>query len=89
MDALGWRRATEDPPELATEPGDPNGSPNFHRDVDAGEDLDAVAELIVRTLRDVYNIATPDLLHYQAFHNLLGDFACPKLPIARRESATG
>jgi hypothetical protein len=89
MDALGWRRATEDPPELATEQRDPNGSPNFYRDVAAGEDLDAVAELIVSTLRDVYNVATTDLLHYQAFHNLLGDFACPKLPIERRESATG
>lgn len=83
MDALGWRRATEAPPELATEQRDPNGSPNFHRDVLAGEELVAVADLIVCTLRGVYNIATPDLLHYHAFHNMLGDFACPKLPIAR------
>jgi hypothetical protein len=89
MGALSWRRATEAPPELATEQRDPNGSPNFYRDVAAGEDLDAVAELIVSTLRDVYNVATTDLLHYQAFHNLLGDLACPKLPIERRESATG
>jgi hypothetical protein len=29
---------------------------------------------------------TPDLLHYHAFHNLLGDFACPRLPIARSET---
>lgn len=87
MEALGWRRATEDPPELATERRDPDGSPNFYCDVPAGEDLDAVANMIVRTLRDVYGIPTPDLLHYEAFHNLLGDFACPGLPIARRESA--
>lgn len=83
MDALGWCRPTEDPPELATEQRVPNGSPNFSRDVPDGEDLDAVADCMVRTLREVYGVTTLAVLHYHAFHNMLGDFACPKLPIAR------
>lgn len=84
MDEFGWRRATEDAPELATEERDPDGSPNFYRQAAADDDPRAVADIMVRTLREVYGVASPKLLEYQAFHRDLGEFVFPHMPIARR-----
>ncbi len=84
MDTLGWHRATEDPPELATVQRDSDGSPNFYRQVDVGDDLDAVADVMIRTLHEVYGVESPKLLEYQAFHRDLGEFVFPHMPIARR-----
>ncbi len=83
MSELGWRSATEDA-EVAKERYDPEGSPNFFRQVDVGEDLLDVADVLIRTLHEVYGIATPALLDYHAFHCEMGDFPCPDLRLTRR-----
>jgi len=86
MAELGWRRATDDAPELVTEVNDPAGSPNFFLDLPAGWSRRRVAELLIQTLREVYGVRKTALLDYHAFNNMLGDFGIPDMPIGRRET---
>ncbi len=81
---LGWRRATDDAPELVAKYNDPNGSPNFFIDVPAGTSVRQVAALLICTLREVYGIEGIEQLHYQAFSNSHGEFCFPDMPIRRR-----
>ncbi len=83
MRTLGWHRATEHPPELKKRRRKVDGSPNFYRQAAVSEDVQGVADVMIRTLQEVYDIATPTLLQYQAFNRTLGAFKCPELPIAR------
>ncbi len=89
MAELGWRRATDDAPELVTEANDPNGSPNFFVDVPTGASLRPVAALLIQTLREVYGVRTTAMLDYQAFNNMVGEFGFPDTPIGRRECVEG
>src|SRR5262245_38839292 len=55
MDDIGWQRATNVPPQDDDEePVD--GSPNFFIDVSYPVDFELVADLAVRTLREVYQV---------------------------------
>lgn len=85
--ALGWRQATQHPPEDPLAAHDPPGSPNFFRSVTAAAPLAALAAVVTTTLRDVYGIRSPQALRYQAFHRELGTFTCPALPVRRRAEA--
>mgnify|MGYP000104585356 CR=1 FL=1 len=89
MAELGWRRATDDAPELVTEVNDPHGSPNFFLDVPSGSKRRPVAKLLIRTLREVYGVRNAAMLNYHAFNNMLGDFGFPDMPIDRRETVEG
>ena len=67
MDELGWHRATNPPPERRGEYEPPDGSPNFFQDLAVPVDWDALAQLSIRTLREVYRVRHPGELVYKAF----------------------
>lgn len=83
MDKLGWGRATWDPEKTASGERPSTGSPNFFVDVPEDTSPLSVAETLVRTLREVYGIKHPSQLHYNAFHDLLGAYGYPYMPLAR------
>lgn len=62
---LGWESPTGSP-DQATPMEDPAGSPNFFVDFAAGVPCELVAELAVRTLREVFGAASPIFLEYSA-----------------------
>lgn len=66
MDTLGWHRATNRAPTRRGEPEPPDGSPNFFLDVPVPLDWDAIAQLSVRTLQEVYRVRHPGELSYRA-----------------------
>lgn len=82
MDTLGWHRATNAEPDPAVS-GDVDGSPNFFVDVPRGSDHAAVAEMAVRTLRDVNEVGHPGQLEYAAFHEDGTSIRFPTLRILR------
>jgi hypothetical protein len=94
MDALGWRRATYTP-DLAGESPDGSesqeehehvdGSPNFYLQAERGTDLQAIARMATQTLRRVYRIAHPCMLHYEAFSDDRVSIRFPTLHLKRRE----
>ena len=85
---LGWAAPTVTRAELeAAEDEDtdserPTGWSNFHRDWTGPAPLDAVAELAVRTLREVYGIRRPEQLEYMAFAPGPREILLPTLGIA-------
>jgi len=64
---LGWQRPTHTPEQADLGEGDPDGSPNWYRDWPAPPPFAEVAELAVRTWRDVLGAVHPGRLHYRAF----------------------
>lgn len=67
------------------EPPSVHGSPNFFRNVDGSRvDHAAEARLLVDTLRLVYEVADPDELRYDCFHNVLGGVGFEGLSVVRR-----
>ena len=83
MDALGWQRATQQPPELV-EGDNPPGSPNFFRNIECWQSRDDLAAVATATLRDVYGVSSPRRLVFEAFHRDWGPIDCPHLPIEPR-----
>jgi len=81
--AGGWRRPTHAPDASKSEK-DPAGSPNFFADFDAPVPFEAVADFAVRTLFQVFEVAHPDQLVYNAFHTEGGQLSLPDL--CRREA---
>ena len=75
---LGWMRATVTPGESS-----PDGSPNFFIETPAPVDYGAVAELAVRSLRDIYKIGHPRRLQYKAFNRKGTSIRFPSLRIKR------
>lgn len=83
LTAAGWRSPTHAPDASKVEK-DPAGSPNFFADFDAPVPLDEVADLAVRTLVQIFEVAHPDQLVYNAFHTEGGQLSFPDL--CRREA---
>lgn len=85
--ALGWRQATQHPPEDPRAAHDPPGSPNFFRHVASPAQFAALAAVVTTTRRDVYGIRSPQALRYHAFHREVGAFPCPAQPVRPRAEA--
>ena len=83
MLSLGWHRATDPPPGKQNGKPDPDGSPNFFVDFDYPVDSGEIAELAVRTLREVFRISHPSRLEYRAFGRYGGQIRFPGLRIKR------
>lgn len=64
--ALGWKPPTGSPTH-STPGNDPTGSPNYFLDFPAGSNTTQIAELAVRTLREVFDTPSPIFLEYEAF----------------------
>lgn len=64
--ALGWN-APSGRPDEATPGNDPDGSPNYFIDFPAETPVERIAALSVHTLADLYGIAHPGNLEYDAF----------------------
>lgn len=64
---LGWRPPTQAPGTGGDGGRARRGSPNWHRDLGGEVDYRAAAELLVATLRDVYDVGRPGRLTYDAF----------------------
>ena len=80
--AAGWRSPTHSP-DASEADKDPMGSPNFFADFDAPVPFDAVADLAVRALVQVFDVSHPGQLEYDAFHTGGGQLSFPDL--CRRE----
>lgn len=65
LTALGWKPPTGSP-EHATPRNDPTGSPNYFLGFAADSDMTRIAELAVRTLREVFDVPSPIFLEYEA-----------------------
>jgi hypothetical protein len=72
MSTLGWKRATNKAPTVLEEREPPDGSSNFFQDLPLPVDIEALAALTIRTLREVYGVRHPGELVYKAF-SLDGD----------------
>jgi len=64
---LGWRPPTHTLAEVGTDAADPDGSVNHYRDWEVPVPVGEVAEVAVRTLREVYGVEHPRQLEYRAF----------------------
>ncbi len=80
--ALGWREPTGDLRQ-STPMKDPEGSPNFHQDFELGDGYAAMAELTVRTLREVHHAPSPIFLEYCAFDERGNQLSYDELWITR------
>ncbi len=84
MAALGWNGATC-PPPIGRAARSPKGRcPNFSRKFRPPVELRELAELAVRTLREVYGIRTILELEYKAFSEAGTSIRFPLLSIGRR-----
>lgn len=79
MVRIGWNRATSLPSETLTKKNI-HGSPNFFADADRGSDMNALAAISVKALRQVYGVPHPGMLTYEAFHT---DGSCIRFPTLR------
>ncbi len=66
LTAAGWRSPTHEPDAGEAEK-DRAGSPNFFADFDASVPFNEVAALAVRTLTQIFEVAHPGQLEYDAF----------------------
>lgn len=64
--ALGWNPPTGGPAQ-STPGNDPSGSPNYFRGFAADSNPAQIAELAIRTLREVFDAPSPIFLEYEAF----------------------
>jgi hypothetical protein len=76
---LGWR-----PPDAEADPGKPTKGTNYFRCFERPVDLDRVAALAVRTLRDVFQTPSPGRLDYTAFERGGPRIVLPSLWLARQ-----
>ena len=86
MNELGWHRANCEPPVGRAARSGVGRCPNFHLCVRYPVDLAALAELGVRTLREVYRVHYTRELEYDAFSKEGMDVRFPGLKLARRRS---
>lgn len=83
LGAAGWRPPTH-APEAPASDRRPNGSVNHYADFEVPVPFDAVAELAVDTLANVFGIADPGQLEYEAFRRGGVALEFPGLGVARR-----
>ena len=82
LKALGWLPPTNGPAQSTPE-NDPEGSPNYFRDFQPNANLDQVAEMAVRTLREVFEVPSPIFLEYEAFDESGNETVCAELNLRR------
>lgn len=82
MAELGWKSPTGVP---GSEPRDPDGSPNFFLDLALPVDFRRVADMAVKTLRQVYRIPHPGQLQYKSFDSSGIEIRFPNLRLKREE----
>ncbi len=80
--ALGWRQPTGELRQ-ATPMKDPEGSPNFFQNFEVRNGYAAMAELTVRTLREVHRAPSPIFLEYYAFDERGNQLSYDELWITR------
>lgn len=76
---MGWHSPTTAPRQSDDEEEAPDGSPNYYIDAAAPVPYDRLAELAVRTLRDVYRVGHPGNLQYVGA-SFVGQFASIRFP---------
>ncbi len=84
---LGWARPTlslKEESGEATGEHPTEGSPNYFREFRFPVPAEALAEMAVRTLREVWAVPDPERLEYVAYLDEGTRFAFPELGIARR-----
>ncbi len=84
LEALGWRRPTQLPPEDTLGAPQPYGSCNFWCDADGVTRVAPLARMLVRTLREVHHVRHPRQLSYTAFHRTRGAMLLPTLGLPRQ-----
>ena len=89
MTSLGWNGATCPPPVGRAARAPKGRCPNFFRNFRLPVDLRELAELAVRTLREVYQVRTIRELEYKAFSEGGTSIRFPLLSIERREEQPG
>jgi len=87
MDALGWRRANLSPDPPTEMAGERNRSPNFFVHAERGDNMAVIAEMCVRTMREVYDIPKPHWLTYSAFTAHNESIRFPTLGLTRRAAS--
>ena len=80
MAELGWKSPTGVP---GSEPRDPDGSPNFFLDLALPVNFRRVADMSVKTLRQVYRISHPGQLQYKSFDSSGIEIRFPNLRLKR------
>jgi len=80
MAELGWKSPTGVP---GSEPRDPDGSPNFFLDLALPVNFRRVADMAVKTLRQVYRIPHPGQLQYKSFDSSGIEIRFPNLRLKR------
>src|SRR5689334_14225111 len=80
MAKLGWKPPTGVP---GSEPRDPDGSPNFFLDLALPLDFRRVADMAVKTLRQLYRIQHPGQLQYKSFDGSGIEIRFPTLRLKR------
>jgi hypothetical protein len=80
MAELGWKSPTGVP---GSEPLDPDGSPNFFLDLALPVNFRRVADMSVKTLRQVYRISHPGQLQYKSFDSSGIEIRFPNLRLKR------
>jgi hypothetical protein len=82
MANLGWKSPTGVP---GSEPRDPDGSPNFFLDLALPVHFRRVADMAVKTLREVYCTPHPGQLQYKSFDSSGIEIRFPNLRLKREE----
>jgi hypothetical protein len=81
---LGWHAPTNLRDELEAGGRRSNGSPNYFLDLAQPVPFSIVADIGVKTLRDVYKAGHPGYLQYSAFYRGGDSIRLPNLGIQRR-----
>lgn len=86
MAQLGWRNPTKAPSKRSKTRQDPDGSPNFFRDLPYPVDFEGIAKIAVETLRKVYHVSHPGMMKYKAFGHDGPSIRFPSLRLQRDNS---
>ncbi len=83
LKSLGWQAPTYIQAEVLEEPAE--GSPNNYVDVPAPASFRDLAELAVRTFREVFDVFEPSELNYRGYSSVYDSVRFPQLGITRGE----
>lgn len=84
--AAGWHAPTGSPASSTPET-DPDGSPNFFADFPAPVDAQAIADLAVKTLAEIFRVPHPGYLQYDAGQIRGPSLELPELGLKRQHKA--
>jgi hypothetical protein len=76
MSRLGWQTPTGTV-------SDPKGSPNFYLDVSSPVEFDSLAQVAIRTFRQIYGLSHPGQLQYKSFDHGGTQIRFPSLRLKR------